>query len=208
MAKKKSPKGDLISKTGKVTERFTRVSDDVIDYQFEVSDPVYYTQAWTGQIPLRKSKERIFEYACHEGNYALPGILRGDALYLCETEIDVSIIGIGSGDNTTSLCRLPAKFALERVERMTITAPDGDGEYNDSVGFTGSTYDDILANNPYPFADTWGLASAEWGSGFADGYSYDASARTLVYLINGFNQTVSNTVGSVRVRIAGRYFGS
>ena len=136
------------------------------------------------------------------------GILRGDALYLCETEIDVSIIGIGSGDNTTSLCRLPAKFALERVERMTITAPDGDGEYNDSVGFTGSTYDDILANNPYPFADTWGLASAEWGSGFADGYSYDASARTLVYLINGFNQTVSNTVGSVRVRIAGRYFGS
>jgi len=66
-----------ISDKGKVTEKFRRVSDEIIDYQFEVDDPVYYTQKWTGQIPLRKSKERVFEYACHEGNYALPGILRG-----------------------------------------------------------------------------------------------------------------------------------
>jgi hypothetical protein len=137
------------------------------------------------------------------------GILRGDALYLCETEIDVSLVGIGSGDTTTSLCRLPARFALERCERMTIVAPDGDGEYNDSVGFTGSAYDDILSNNAYPMAAVWGLASAtEWGSGFSNGYSYSASARTLVYLINGFNQTVGNTVGTVRVRVAGRYFGA
>lgn len=137
------------------------------------------------------------------------GTLRGEALYLCETEIDVSLVGIGSGDTTTSLLRLPAKFALERCERMTIVAPDGDGVYNDSVGFTGSTYDDILSNNAYPMAAVWGLASAtEWGSGFSNGYSYSASARTLVYLINGFNQTVGNTVGTVRVRIAGRYFGA
>lgn len=137
------------------------------------------------------------------------GTLRGEALYLCETEIDVSLVGIGSGDTTTSLLKLPAKFALERCERMTLVAPDGDGEYNDSVGFTGSTYDDILSNNAYPMAAVWGLASAtEWGSGFSNGYSYSASARTLVYLINGFNQTVGNTVGTVRVRIAGRYFGA
>jgi hypothetical protein len=68
-----------VSDKGQVTERFTRVSDEVLDYQFMVEDPIYYTQAWTGQIPLRKSKERLYEYACHEGNYALPGILRADS---------------------------------------------------------------------------------------------------------------------------------
>ncbi len=68
-----------ISDKGKVTERFRRVSDDVIDYRFEVNDPVFYTQTWTGQIPLRRSKEPVYEYACHEGNYAMPGILRADA---------------------------------------------------------------------------------------------------------------------------------
>jgi hypothetical protein len=66
-----------VSEKGRVTEWFKRVSDDVIDYRFEVNDPTYYTQTWTGQMPLRRSKERVYEYACHEGNYALPGILRG-----------------------------------------------------------------------------------------------------------------------------------
>ncbi|MEP7210166.1 MAG: hypothetical protein ABI740_04955 [Alphaproteobacteria bacterium] len=68
-----------ISEKGKVTERFRRVADDVLDYQFSVEDPVFYSQTWTGQIPLRRSKERLYEYACHEGNYALPGILRADS---------------------------------------------------------------------------------------------------------------------------------
>ncbi|HVY90527.1 MAG TPA: hypothetical protein VG942_16800 [Hyphomonadaceae bacterium] len=68
-----------VSDKGQVTEWFKRVSDDIIDYKFEVKDPVYYTQTWTGEMPLRKSAEKIFEYACHEGNYALPGILRGMA---------------------------------------------------------------------------------------------------------------------------------
>jgi hypothetical protein len=68
-----------ISDQGKVTEWFKRVSDEVIDYKFEVNDPIYYTQTWTGEIPLRRSKEHLFEYACHEGNYAMPGILRADA---------------------------------------------------------------------------------------------------------------------------------
>ena len=68
-----------VSDKGQVIERFRRVADDIIDYTFEVADPVYYTQAWTGQIPLRRSKEALYEYACHEGNYAMPGILRADA---------------------------------------------------------------------------------------------------------------------------------
>jgi hypothetical protein len=66
-----------LSKEGKIIERFRRVSDVEIDYTYEVIDPISYTQTWTGQMPLRLSKEKVFEYACHEGNYALPGILRG-----------------------------------------------------------------------------------------------------------------------------------
>lgn len=68
-----------LSKDGKVTERFRRVSDVEIDYQYTVDDPVSYSQVWKGQMPLRLSTEKVFEYACHEGNYALPGILRGMA---------------------------------------------------------------------------------------------------------------------------------
>jgi hypothetical protein len=63
--------------TGKVTERFTRVSADEILYQFTVEAPGTYTQPWKGEVPLRATKDQIFEYACHEGNYALPGILAG-----------------------------------------------------------------------------------------------------------------------------------
>ena len=68
-----------ISETGKVTERFTRVSDKEIFYEYTVEDPKYYAQAWKGEMPLRMSEEKVFEYACHEGNYALPGMLFGDA---------------------------------------------------------------------------------------------------------------------------------
>jgi hypothetical protein len=66
-----------LSAQGKITERFRRVSDVEIDYTYEVNDPVSYTQVWKGQMPLRFSKEKVYEYACHEGNYALPGILIG-----------------------------------------------------------------------------------------------------------------------------------
>jgi hypothetical protein len=68
-----------VSDKGRVVERFTRVSDEIIDYQFTVEDPTYYTETWTGQIPMRLSKEKLYEYACHEGNYAMAGILRADA---------------------------------------------------------------------------------------------------------------------------------
>jgi hypothetical protein len=60
-----------------VTERFTRVSEDVILYQFTVSDDENYTQSWSGELPMNRTEDQVFEYACHEGNYALPGILAG-----------------------------------------------------------------------------------------------------------------------------------
>jgi hypothetical protein len=61
----------------KVTERFTRVDEGTILYEFEIEDPVTYSEPWGGQIPLLRFDDQIFEYACHEGNYALGNILRG-----------------------------------------------------------------------------------------------------------------------------------
>ncbi len=63
--------------TAKVIERFTRVADDQILYQFTIEDAETYTQPWTGEVPFLKTNDLIYEYACHEGNYALPGILAG-----------------------------------------------------------------------------------------------------------------------------------
>jgi hypothetical protein len=63
--------------TGKVTERFTRVDAKEILYRFTVEDSSTYTQPWQGEVPLRQTDDHIYEYACHEGNYALPGILAG-----------------------------------------------------------------------------------------------------------------------------------
>jgi hypothetical protein len=66
-----------LSAEGKIIERFSRYSDDQILYTFEVSDPVYYTQDWRGEMSLNASENKLYEYACHEGNYGLLGILAG-----------------------------------------------------------------------------------------------------------------------------------
>jgi hypothetical protein len=66
-----------LSANGKVTERFTRVAPEQIYYEFTVADPVYYTQPWRVEMSLNQRKESVYEYACHEGNYAMEGILRG-----------------------------------------------------------------------------------------------------------------------------------
>jgi hypothetical protein len=63
--------------TGKVIERFTRVAPDQILYQFTVEDSEAYTQPWKGEVPMVATQDQLYEYACHEGNYALPGILAG-----------------------------------------------------------------------------------------------------------------------------------
>ena len=60
-----------------VTERFTRVSPQQILYEYTVTDAANYTQPWRGEMSLDATQDRVFEYACHEGNYALPGILAG-----------------------------------------------------------------------------------------------------------------------------------
>ena len=67
-----SPSEDM-----KVTERFTRVDEETILYEFTVEDPTLYTEAWGGEIPIRKLDAMLYEYACHEGNYSLAGVLSG-----------------------------------------------------------------------------------------------------------------------------------
>jgi len=76
----KSPQRVYISQAAKVTERFTRLARDKILYDFTVDDPATYTTPWRGQLLFRTSKGPILEYACHEGNYSLPGILAGARL--------------------------------------------------------------------------------------------------------------------------------
>jgi len=66
-----------LSGEGKITERFTRYSDSQIHYEFEVEDPLYYIQKWGGEIAFNATDTKLYEYACHEGNYGLSGILAG-----------------------------------------------------------------------------------------------------------------------------------
>jgi cell division septation protein DedD len=65
------------SENMKVTERFTRVSDDEIRYQFTVHDPSTWEVPWTGEMPYVKINGPIFEHACHEGNYGITNTLAG-----------------------------------------------------------------------------------------------------------------------------------
>ena len=62
----------------KVTERFVRVDAHTLHYEFTMDDPTSYTRPWTGQIPFKALPEQLYEYACHEGNYALFNVLSGE----------------------------------------------------------------------------------------------------------------------------------
>ncbi len=63
--------------TLRLTERLTRVNDEVLRYEYTVDDPKAFARPFTAAIPMRKSEVPIFEYACHEGNYGMLNILRG-----------------------------------------------------------------------------------------------------------------------------------
>ena len=69
--------GFAYSPQAKVIERFTRKSKDMFLYEFTVEDPTLYTQPWKGEMSFTTSQEPLYEYACHEGNIGLYGILAG-----------------------------------------------------------------------------------------------------------------------------------
>lgn len=66
-----------ITPDGVITERFMRYSDTEIVYQFSVDDDNLYSQPWTAELSYHATEGPMYEYACHEGNYAMPGILAG-----------------------------------------------------------------------------------------------------------------------------------
>ena len=61
----------------KVIERFSRMAEDAVLYEFTIDDPSTYTEPWGAQVPMMALNDRLYEYACHEGNYALSNILSG-----------------------------------------------------------------------------------------------------------------------------------
>ncbi len=65
------------SEDRRVIERFTRVDQETILYEFTIDDPVAYTGAWGGEIPFKPLGDQVHEYACHEGNYSLTNVLSG-----------------------------------------------------------------------------------------------------------------------------------
>ena len=81
-----------------LVERFSREGADGLLYEFTVNDPATWTKPWRASIPMARTDERMFEYACHEGNYALTGVLQGAryqdkmaATYLTEAELDSAL---------------------------------------------------------------------------------------------------------------------
>jgi len=60
-----------------LVERFTRVDGDTLRYDFTVDDPATWTKKWSASIPMSRTGDLIYEYACHEANYALEGVLKG-----------------------------------------------------------------------------------------------------------------------------------
>jgi hypothetical protein len=60
-----------------VVERFTRAAADTLLYEFTVNDPTVWTKPFSGVVPMAKTREKVYEYACHEGNYGMVDILAG-----------------------------------------------------------------------------------------------------------------------------------
>jgi hypothetical protein len=66
-----------IDDTLRIVERFTRVDDNTINYRFTVEDASHWTRPFSGEYPFVRTEEKLYEFACHEGNYSVPNILSG-----------------------------------------------------------------------------------------------------------------------------------
>lgn len=74
------------SRNLKVTERFSRIDAKTLRYQFTVEDPTVWTAPWSGELAWPATDQRLYEYACHEGNYSFQGILRGARILEADIE--------------------------------------------------------------------------------------------------------------------------
>ena len=78
-----------ITREGRITERFSRYSDKEIFYRFTVEDDNIYLQPWTAELSFYATADQLYEYACHEGNYSMPGTLAGARLLELEEELGI-----------------------------------------------------------------------------------------------------------------------
>jgi hypothetical protein len=74
-----SPKANLMGASSglHLVERFTRVADDILQYDATLSDPTTWARPWTARLLFKRTNEPLLEYACHEGNHGMAGILSG-----------------------------------------------------------------------------------------------------------------------------------
>lgn len=77
----------LLGANTTVVERFTRISEGELNYQFTVSDSDYYREPWSGEFSLEPFGDKSYEYGCHEGNYSLPAVLRGGIVTRLDSEL-------------------------------------------------------------------------------------------------------------------------
>ena len=74
-----SPKSNMLGSSSglRLVERFTRVAEDTLQYDATLNDPATWTRPWTARILFKRTKDPLIEYACHEGNHGMTGILSG-----------------------------------------------------------------------------------------------------------------------------------
>jgi len=121
-----------------LVERFSRDGADALRYEFTVDDPATWTKPWRASIPMARTDERIFEYACHEGNYALAGVLQGAryqektaATYMTAADLDAALKE--AAKKAPAMHTAPVKnddhYRINIVQRTTaqgaIAHPDG-----------------------------------------------------------------------------------
>ena len=68
-------RGGGSGETFRVIERLTRTDEDTLRYEFSVDDPTWWTRSWSAAVPMRKTESQLFEFACHEGNHSMAGML-------------------------------------------------------------------------------------------------------------------------------------
>ncbi len=83
----------------KVIERFTRIGPNKIKYGFTVEDPSVYKEPFSGEVAMNATKGQVYEYACHEGNYALTGMLAGARAEEAKTAQAAASASKGGGGN-------------------------------------------------------------------------------------------------------------
>ena len=101
-----------------LVESFTRVDADTITYEFTVDDPMTFTRPWSAALPMRRTEGPVFEFACHEGNYGLAGMLSGARAEEARPTIEVNAVDVVDAGAPVRLEAVAAAQDGARVERV------------------------------------------------------------------------------------------